>query len=125
MLDVAVIGGGPAGTSCAMRLQQFGLDVALCNTGEFEAQGHLGLGTRKANGFGAQLARHEKIVDKGKLAGVAVEIERLLEAHDALLAAVFEMMQHGGNIEAPRINRSRDAQKIARIRLLQLCEIAA
>jgi len=41
MLDVAVIGGGPAGTSCAMRLQQFGLDVALFEKGEGQRQ-HVG-----------------------------------------------------------------------------------
>jgi len=41
MLDVAVIGGGPAGTSCAMRLQQFGLDVALFEKGEGRRQ-HVG-----------------------------------------------------------------------------------
>ena len=41
MLDVAVIGGGPAGTCCAMRLQQFGLDVALFEKGEGRRQ-HVG-----------------------------------------------------------------------------------
>ena len=41
MLDVAVIGGGPAGASCAMRLQQFGLAVALFEKGEGRRQ-HVG-----------------------------------------------------------------------------------
>ena len=41
MLDVAVIGGGPAGASCAMRLQQFGLAVALLEKGEGRRQ-HVG-----------------------------------------------------------------------------------
>ena len=41
MWDVAVIGGGPAGASCAMRLQQFGLAVVLFEKGEGRRQ-HVG-----------------------------------------------------------------------------------
>jgi flavin-dependent dehydrogenase len=39
--DVAVIGGGPAGTTCAIRLAQFGFQVVLLDNGERRRQ-HLG-----------------------------------------------------------------------------------